>query len=221
MLHNNLTKISGIGNKLANQLIKSGVTSINDLKKDKFFNRLPAEAKLDLTYNFCEKIDRGIADELIKYLPADLIPVGSYRREIDIYHDLDFLCLAELQYESDMIHLLGLYGKKFKVIAEFNAGEKKRSFALELRFKKALDLSCKYIKIDLFKTTEEDMPFALFHYTGNKTFNIRTRAQAKRLGYTLNQYGLFKNTSKISVNNEKELFDILQVTYKKPSERND
>jgi DNA polymerase (family 10) len=45
--------------------------------------------------------------------------------------------------------------------------------------------------IDVFLVPEESYPFALFHYTGSKTFNIRTRSYVKRNGMLLNQYGLY------------------------------
>ena len=221
-LKHNLEKISGIGKILANELIDAGVKSIKDLKKDKYYNMLSNEAKLELKYDFCEIIDKKISDELITYLPTDWIPVGSHRRCIQDIHDLDFLCLSDLQYASNMLNMLSIAGGKFKVINEYLSGDKRKSYVLQLNFKSATYSKCNYIKIDIFKTTNEDLPFALFHYTGNKNFNIRTRAQAKRLGYKLNQYGLFDNNGvKITVKDEKEIFKILNVTYKEPCERND
>jgi|SRR3972149_237989 len=214
-LYYELKKISGIGKSLANKLINEGVKNITDLKKDKFYNLLPEESKLMIKYNFCEYIDKNTAEKLIKYLPSDWIPVGSYRRKLDRHEDLDFLCLTDLQLASDLLYLISYAGNKFKILAEFKSGEKRRAFAIQFE-------ECEAFKLDIFKTTKEDLPFTLFHYTGNKNFNIRTRAQAKRLGYKLNQYGLFKAGKKIDgISDEKEIFKILNVTYKKPYERNE
>lgn len=81
-----------------------------------------------------------------------------------------------------------------------------------------------YYTIDLFHVAPGELPFALFHYTGNKAFNIRTRAHAKRQGMLLNQYGLFKITGKklIPVNGltcERDIFDYLGITYRLPKDR--
>ena len=47
------------------------------------------------------------------------------------------------------------------------------------------------------------------------------RAQAKRLGYLLNQKGLYyKDTGKqVPIKNEKELFKLLKIKWREPHER--
>ena len=49
-----------------------------------------------------------------------------------------------------------------------------------------------YFHLDLVFTTKEAWEPALLWFTGSKGFNTRTRGKAVKLGYTLNQYGLFK-----------------------------
>ena len=64
----------------------------------------------------------------------------------------------------------------------------------------------------------------LFHYIGNRIFNIQTRKIANNLGYTLNQYGLFDINSNKKIdfepNGEVDIFKFLKIPYKKPEERN-
>lgn len=50
------------------------------------------------------------------------------------------------------------------------------------------------IVVDVFVALERERPFALFHYTGPRSYNVRTRAHAKRRGWLLNQYGIFYET---------------------------
>lgn len=87
----------------------------------------------------------------------------------------------------------------------------------------------KYAKIpvyaDLFYVYNDELPYALMHYTGSKMYNIRIRAHVKKLGYLLNQYGLFdiktgeraKGTEKIKT--EKQLCEFIGITYKDPPDR--
>ena len=79
--------------------------------------------------------------------------------------------------------------------------------------------------LDLFLVSEESLPFALFHYTGSKIFNIRTRAHVKRMGMLLNQYGLFDATTgkkvKSGIKTERDLFKYINVTYKSPKQRSE
>jgi DNA polymerase (family 10) len=83
----------------------------------------------------------------------------------------------------------------------------------------------KNIKIDIFYTTKDALPYALLHYTGSKNFNIRVRSHAKSLGYKLNQYGLFDvktgNQIIISKASEKTILKKLGITYKEPHERDE
>jgi DNA polymerase (family 10) len=50
-------------------------------------------------------------------------------------------------------------------------------------------------RADLFLATRAERPYALFHYTGPASYNVRVRAHAKRLGFRLNQYGLFERAT--------------------------
>ena len=53
------------------------------------------------------------------------------------------------------------------------------------------------IKIDLFYAKPANVKFALFHFRNGKFNNIRLRHKLKKMGYKLNQYGLFKGNKKI------------------------
>ena len=229
-LHNQLIKISGIGDSKADELIKSGLKYLSDLKKIKYKNMLSKESKLELNYSICENISRSLSTKIINILPADWIPVGSYRREEKTNNDLDFLCLSDLDYAFDMLYMIGQVNNLFDIIEEYKNGLIRKSILIKLNNTYFDNLNCQYIKLDLFKTDKKNLPFALFHYTGNKLFNIRTRAHAKNLGYKLNQYGLFKpsegkNDNDILIdhifNDEIDIFNFLGITYKLPRDRSE
>ena len=45
------------------------------------------------------------------------------------------------------------------------------------------------------------------------------RGIAKKKGYMLNQNGLYKNGKLITINSEKEIYDLLGIPYVKPKDR--
>ena len=61
---------------------------------------------------------------------------------------------------------------------------------------------------------------ALLYFTGSKEFNQILRSKAKKLGYKLNEYGLYKGNKNIYVESEEEIFQILGEKYLEPQERN-
>ena len=60
---------------------------------------------------------------------------------------------------------------------------------------------------------------ALLYFTGSFQLNREMRQVAKKLGYKLNEYGLYKNKKLIKVNSEKDIFDKLKLKYQEPKYR--
>ena len=80
--------------------------------------------------------------------------------------------------------------------------------------------------VDLFVATESEKPFALFHFTGSKVYNIRTRRKAKLAGLLLNQYGLYRTSGDASrrrrlpgIRTERDIADRLGISYRPPEDR--
>ena len=61
----------------------------------------------------------------------------------------------------------------------------------------------------------------MLHHTGSKTFNIKIRVHAKKMGLKLNQYGIFKSNKKISkkFKSERDILSYIGVKYLTPKER--
>lgn len=209
-----LSAIRGIKGYKAMKLISAGVRSVADLNKDKYWDMLPIESQLEIKYPIEEKYTWGFADKLMSMMPSWMIPVGSYRRGKPKLKDLDLLTLKPIDTTIDKLRKLEKEGK-FKIVEVYSHGGNRVS--LVLRFKS------KWIHMDIFKTTKEELPFALFHWTGSKGFNIRTRAHAKRQGYKLNQHGLYDiKTGRLHMfPTERKLFDFLSITYKRPIDRSE
>lgn len=60
---------------------------------------------------------------------------------------------------------------------------------------------------------------SILYLTGPKYSNIKMRTIAKSKGYKLNQYSLSKDSIIVGINNEKEIFNILNVKYLPPEKR--
>lgn len=217
------------------------------LRNKKIFNDLPEATKTDLTYNplrviprpIIEFIDRELHD-IITDIKFDI--AGSYIRGKPTSGDIDMVLSTEAHGEKTWDYVMNKVNNKsenIKFHEPFAQGTDKVATLIEVdlmksnlvkkypEFKKLFkcNSSCRVnVKIDIFLTTLEDYSFALLFAIGSGFFNIRMRSVAKKKGYLLNNHGLWKKTSenileKVPVKNEKELFNILGMRYKKPEER--
>ena len=74
-------------------------------------------------------------------------------------------------------------------------------------------------RIDIRFVPFESYYSALLYFTGSYQLNRDMRLEAKKLGYKLNEYGLYKNNKLIKINSEKDIFDKLKLDYKHPKYR--
>jgi DNA polymerase/3'-5' exonuclease PolX len=103
-------------------------------------------------------------------------------------------------------------------IYPYSKGKDKMSLIVDMS--ELLNSENKVYKIDAFRTTKEEQVPMLLYSTGSKEFNVTMRSKAKKLGYLLNQKGLFKNGTKVpDLNTEKAYFDVLGMEYLEPSKR--
>lgn len=173
--------------------------------------------KQTIPYLLAKQISKEIKRRLKFSLPIKLKIVGSILRKEPFIHDIDFLVILPKVGEYNLeLHLLPkrLNDKiiNFKFI-------KRGAMHSQIIF---YTLYNSY-KVDFFTTTKQDYPFALYHYTGPKNYNIRSRMQAKRHGLLLNQYGLYNISTGIRINHkfktEKEIMKYLGLTYRTPENR--
>jgi DNA polymerase/3'-5' exonuclease PolX len=245
-----LQEVPGIGAALAAKLGRRGITTRAQLRA--VIDELPREAQAHLRYNVSRAIPSTVAaavtDELKARLSFDgptgrrrrypTIAVGSVRRSAPRSKDLDVLVVVPD--EGAVRGLLAsaeLADRRGKAdtltpVESYAAGDRRRSFIVRRAPKGG---RAKYYAVDLFLATEEEKPFALFHFTGGRDYNIRVRAHAKRAGCILNQYGLFcANASRAArskngkrrrapgskaIKTERDLARFLGVTYRPPKER--
>lgn len=142
----------------------------------------------------------------IKKTPTDKVEfVGGLRRGKPSMKDLDILTNVTLNKCADRIGI---------PLADQKITESRHKLTFTFRG----------VQIDINYAKASDWPYALLHHTGDYMFNIYMRAHAKKMGYKLNQYGLFsiksgKKVPKTNFKTEKQIFNFLHFPYREPFER--
>jgi len=75
-------------------------------------------------------------------------------------------------------------------------------------------------QIDIHTCSTEKLGSMLLYFTGSKTYGIKLRYKAKKMGYKLNRWGLFEGEICLASKTEKDILDILGEEWITPEERN-
>lgn len=233
-LLNTLQTITGIGPKKAKELVSCGIKSLDDLINKinnneisvthhikvglKYFNdiqlRIPcSEIELMGIYlkNMLNKIDTNLILEIC----------GSYRRGKKDCGDIDILITNTQIYNNiDKNKYLTSFIKILKndnfIVDDLTKNSEKKYMGI-----------CKLHtilpgrRIDIRCVNYVEYYTALVYFTGSKENNIILRNNAIKKNLKLNEYGLFKNNTneRIEINSEESLYNILEVSYLKPTKR--
>ena len=128
---------------------------------------------------------------------------GSLRRHKEIVHDIDVLVSSKRPHP---IHeAFTSYSEVDQVLAK---GETKSSVILKSG-----------IQVDLRTVTDQEFPYALYYFTGSKEHNVAVRTIAKRMGFKISEYGVFKGTRLIPCKDEADIFKIFGLRYIPPELR--
>lgn len=180
-------------------------------KVDLFFKStfISDDVKVDLknvTKN--NHIPSSLVKKIVSKVLKDLnltnkyVIAGSYRRGKDPIADIDVIVIGNNSFSKN--------------------GTKKKSIFLNSFSDLISDQKMNKIPIQidlLFLKYKKDLAPALLYFTGSKEFNVRMRGIAKKMGYKLNEYGLFKNGGKFNTPTEKSIFKILGMEYVLPFNR--
>jgi len=230
----------GRGLALARELAREGVRTRTDLQRPAILARLSRESQVNVIFSPVRNIPlstaQSIAAEIKKRLVFNLngrprrfevFSVGSVRRQAPHVKDIDFLVVIPAGDEAEFERVLGSAalrpsrGADTLMVADtYAAGPRRRSFILRRR----TGGRAQNYRTDLFITTTAEKPYALYHFTGPKEFNIRTRAHVKQKGWLLNQYGLFsvatgRRIPGSQVRTERALSEFIGVTHRSPAQR--
>jgi DNA polymerase (family 10) len=128
---------------------------------------------------------------------------GSLRRVKETIKDIDILVSAD---KSDAI--MDMFTSLPLVEKVVVKGHTKSSIMLKTG-----------INADLRVVNDAEFPFAQHYFTGSKQHNTEMRGRAKKMGYKLNEYGLFKGEEPTPCKDEHELFTRLGLDYIEPELR--
>ena len=243
-----LQSIIGIGNKLATELItEHNIKSISELKNavKKGKITLSPEVALGLRYLGIIKQDipRFEMDMINEYLQKQIkkvddklfgIVCGSYRRKKEKTSDIDLLIThpsieTKEELESFETNYLKLLVDKLSDSGFLLDSLTPNFTSKYMGFCKFPSSSNKYPvrRIDIKYVPYKSYPASLLHLTGSGPFNNNMRKIAKKQGYKLNEYGLYKvvienNETKykrVKVSSEEDIFKKLNMDYVAPENR--
>ena len=124
---------------------------------------------------------------------------GSIRREEKNPGDIDIVLIPK-----DKEKLENLLKKKGRFL---QGGEHESTWRIE------------GVKVELYYTTPEEWGAELLAYSSKKGSGIGLRMVAKKLGFKLNQHGLFKGKKRAAGKTEKDIYHALGRSYKEPKNR--
>lgn len=205
---------------------KLGVETLDDLEKvldDGRLATLPGMGEkkvenirkgLELRKTAGSRISIGIAlpivDEVISYIKEKagskigrISPAGSVRRNRETVHDIDIL--AETDHGGEVIEV---FTHTPRVTQVLGAGETKGSVVLDDRF-----------QVDLRAVKSESYGAAQQYFTGSKDHNVHLREIAKKNGYKINEYGIYKSEDKVGGEDEKDIYHLLNMSWIPPELR--
>jgi DNA polymerase (family 10) len=220
-----LLRIPGMGPKKVKAVYeKLGVKTIDDLERAANENRVAAldgfgtrtQIKIlygiqtvrkfserHLFHNALEEA-RAIHEEIARHPDAiRSLVAGSIRRHRETVKDIDLLVSAR---EPDGI--MELFTTLPRVATVVAKGKTKSSVVLKSR-----------INADLRVVGDEEFPFAVNYFTGSKEHNTEMRARAKKMGFKLNEYGLFEGEKLIPCRDEAAIYEKLGLAYIPPELR--
>lgn len=220
-MESELLKLIGIGPSIAKKILSqlrdynlphsTRAELLKSLHDPRIYPKLPAATRADLKFRPNKMIPRDvitkIAAELKKIIAVKHTIAGSYRRHKPQSRDIDLVIC-----DKNTLSKLPLYKSRHLKFSEpFAAGPSKISvFLLYQKWT---------VKTDIFMTTLSEYPAMKLFATGSATFNVRMRYIAKKRGYLLNQFGVFRDGQKIPAKSEADIFRILGMKYYKPADR--
>ena len=230
---NLLTKVYGIGPKKADELVKAGIKTIADLRKQPGLLNDVQRIGLNYFEAIETRIPRGeidIYNKLFTGIFKETAPpgshmeiVGSYRRGAQNSGDIDIIITNENNDNTVMKTFMDRLIQD-KIVTEILSRGKTKSLTIA----KLPGSDTIPRRVDFLYTPPDEFAFALLYFTGSKIFNTVQRQRALKMGYSLNEHGLYKmeqgqKGAKIKGDfpTEQSIFAVLNMAYKEPRERID
>jgi len=217
--------VPGMGPKKAGLLYREkGIASLDELE------RAARERRLRRMRGFGEKTEKNIlkgiemlkrtkgrmllgealpiAEEVIEGLRSKVESIsiaGSMRRMKETVGDIDILAVSK-----NPKQVMDAFSSLPQVEDVVVKGKTKTTVYLEGD-----------LQADLRVVEAESFGAALQYFTGSKDHNIHLRSIALKMGYKVNEYGLFEGENKIAGERENDIYEKLGMKYIEPELRED
>jgi DNA polymerase/3'-5' exonuclease PolX len=228
-------KIHGVGIQHAKKLVATGFTTVEELRDSPDIKehlndvqmkglRYFKDIQQRIPYNEIQKREIILKNILKSIDPkAELTIAGSYRRKKTDSGDIDILLKSkEKKTYNDFIDKL----KESKYLVEDLARGPKKYMGIAGGMTGDKTIAPTYMRrVDIMYTKPEEYPFAVLYFTGSSEFNQRQRADALKMGYTMNEYSIKHTDTMIKVDKlfrtERDIFTFLNYDYLDPDKRID
>lgn len=195
--------------------LKTALKMLSELSKKEIKDKI-AEAKNIINKNKRTLLPyaENVALEVIEYLKTNpevikIDVLGSLRRKVATVGDIDIAVATNKP--EEVIQQFTKYHKAQKII---EAGNHTASILLPNN-----------IQVDILVIEPERYGSALQHFTGSKFHNIALREHAKKLGFSLNEYGAQNindtKSERLKFEDEKSFYEFLKLKYIEPELRED
>lgn len=205
--------ISGVGPVTSKKWYDQGYRCLEDLSKVKLNKR----QQIGLKYykDLQERIPRSEIDTFNTKLDdildgIDFMICGSYRRGLESSQDVDLL--VKNTKKSTIDKVVNILKKHKLIIDDLVKGQSKYSGIVQLDKARQLDI----LVID-----KESWHYSTLYFTGSFELNIKMRDIARDKDLRLNEYELHDEKGKsFKVESEREIFELLDMDYLEPNQRN-
>ena len=222
--HRELARVLGVGPATIAKWRAEGVTNLAGLRRAVAAGNivLTHMQKLGLRYynDLNTRIPRAEATTIaervigvIKSVDPHIIATvtGSYRRGAPTCGDVDMLITNREFFDSALIEkIMARISRDPCMVDVVSEGNERVTFLYKCAMVRQVDIL--HVEYGSYFT-------ALNYFTGGYVHNEWLRGIAKRLGYRLNQAGLFRAGARIPITSEQDIYRILGVEYREPAAR--
>lgn len=235
--------VLGFGPKMVKEIESQGIKSIKDLKQKKVkltklqdigvryhkeLSKVVSRAEAEYVHKMLDRIYQDMKTtkkDRVVLLPAGSFPSGKLESK-----DIDMLVVKEDDNEINMKNMMDYFEKMkdfikkkygFEMVEVISVGKSNTMSLVGYEYE-----GSRHIRhLDLKLTVKSELPFAYLHFTSGADYNRYVRDKAKKLGYKLNDKGIFDGGKRISdkdigIDNDYDLIGIRKNQLLKLLEKN-
>lgn len=227
--------IVGVGQAKSKEWINKDITTIKELKKAIDDNKISITHNIQLGLKYYDDFKiriprveinklKEIMYKVLKSINKELLfeICGSYRRNNKDSGDIDFLISHPKYNEKNQTYnflkeILKELKKQNIIVDEMTKNPTKKFLGMcKIPYYSVI------CRIDIMFIDYQSYYSSLMYFTGNKYFNVHLRNKCLEKNYSLNEYCLthLESNEKIFLKNEAHIFEILDIPYLEPEQRN-